>query len=67
LNILPARIEQISEADAGQTLVQLRVGDQALLAHITRKSKQLLGLNQGMTVYVQIKGSSVLNNSKPVN
>ena len=67
LNILPARIEQISEADAGQTLVQLRVGDQALLAHITRKSKQLLGLNQGMAVYVQIKGSSVLNNSKPVN
>ena len=67
LNILPAKIEQISEADGGQTVVQLRVGDQTLLAHITSKSKQLLGLNQGMAVYVQIKGSSVLNNSKPVN
>lgn len=61
LNILPAQIEQISEADDGQTVVQLRVGDQALLAHITSKSKQLLGLNRGMAVYVQIKGSSVLN------
>lgn len=61
LNVLPAIIEQISDADGGQTVVQLRVGDQALLAHITSKSKQLLGLIEGMAVYVQIKGSSVLN------
>ena len=32
-----------------------------ILAHITRKSALLLGLHIGMAVYVQIKGTSILN------
>jgi molybdate transport system ATP-binding protein len=38
-----------------------QAGDQALLAHISRKSALLLGLQVGMAVYVQIKGTSILN------
>jgi molybdate transport system ATP-binding protein len=41
--------------------VRLQVGSLSLLAHITRKSAVLLGLNSGMPVYVQIKGTSILN------
>jgi molybdate transport system ATP-binding protein len=36
-------------------------GETKLLAHITRKSAQLLNLQVGMAVYVQIKGTSILN------
>jgi molybdate transport system ATP-binding protein len=37
------------------------VGSQPLLAHITRKSAHKLALQTGMSVYVQIKGTSILN------
>ena len=60
LNTLPAKICNLTQLTAGQTLVQLQVGDSPLLARITCKSKQQLGLNIGMTVYAQIKGSSIL-------
>ncbi len=36
-------------------------GETKLLAHITRKSAHLLNLQVGMAVYVQIKGTSILN------
>ena len=61
LNVLSATISGIAEADRGQSVVRLKVGQQALLAHITRKSLVLLGLKVGMLVYVQIKGTSILN------
>lgn len=61
LNVLPARISAIKDDQAGQTWVQLHIGKQSLLAHITRKSAMLLGLSVGMAVYVQIKGTSILN------
>ncbi|MDD2761318.1 MAG: molybdenum ABC transporter ATP-binding protein [Methylomonas sp.] len=38
-----------------------RVGTHSLLAHITQKSARLLGLQDGMSVYVQIKGTSIIN------
>ena len=61
LNVLPATITDIIDDEEGQSMVRLRVGSQPLLAHITRKSAQLLALQTGMTVYVQIKGTSILN------
>jgi molybdate transport system ATP-binding protein len=61
LNVLPAAITGIADGREGQTVVQVQVGDQALLAHITRKSALLLNLQIGITVYVQIKGTSILN------
>jgi molybdate transport system ATP-binding protein len=61
LNVLPATITDIIDDEEGQSVVRLQVGSQPLLAHITRKSAQLLALQTGMSVYVQIKGTSILN------
>ncbi|MGZ4977229.1 MAG: molybdenum ABC transporter ATP-binding protein [Methylobacter sp.] len=61
LNVLPATITGMADGRDGQSVMRLQVGDQALLAHITRKSALMLGLQIGMAVYVQIKGTSILN------
>ena len=61
LNVLPGTITGLLDESGGQTVVQLKVGNQSLLAHITRKSEQLLKLQIGMAVYVQIKGTSIIN------
>ena len=61
LNVLPATVTGIANGCDSRTVLQVRVGDQALLAHITRKSALMLGLQIGMAVYVQIKGTSILN------
>jgi molybdate transport system ATP-binding protein len=61
LNVLPATISGIADDHSGQTVLRLQVGNQQLLAHITRKSTLMLGLQIGMPVYVQIKGTSILN------
>jgi len=61
LNVLPAIISEFTEGQNGQALIQLQVGKGLLLAHITRKSLLLLGLQIGMPVFVQIKGTSILN------
>ncbi len=60
LNRLPAVIKAVNNTDNGQCTVSLTVGKQALLAHITQKSAQQLGLTADLAVYVQIKGSSLL-------
>jgi len=54
-------ISEITEGRDSQAVVQLLIGQQLLLAHITRKSLSLLGLQIGMSVFVQIKGTSILN------
>lgn len=61
LNVLPATISGIADDHAGHCVVRLEVGSQPLLAHITQKSALLLGLQLGMPVYAQIKGTSILN------
>lgn len=61
LNVLPAIITGLADPGGGQSVVRLQVGNQALLAHITRKSALLLKLQTGMAVYAQIKGTSILN------
>jgi molybdate transport system ATP-binding protein len=61
LNVLPAIVSEMVDDENGQTRVRLQVGSQPLLAHITCKSAQLLNLQTGMAVYVQIKGTSILN------
>jgi len=60
LNVLPATIAGMADGRDGQCVVQMLVGRQTLLAHITLKSRLLLGLQTGMTVYAQIKGTSIL-------
>jgi molybdate transport system ATP-binding protein len=60
LNVLPAVISHLSEGQENQALVKLQLGQQLLLAHISRKSLLLLGLQIGMSVFAQIKGTSIL-------
>lgn len=60
LNILPAIVDDIHSSEANSVL-RLRLDTQLLLAHITNKSRALLNLQLGMPVYVQIKGTSILN------
>lgn len=60
LNSFPAMIDDVRHDDGGQTVVRLLIAGLPLLAHITRKSALTLGLAPGMSVYAQIKGSSIL-------
>jgi molybdate transport system ATP-binding protein len=61
LNVLPATVTGVIDDHGGRSVVQLQVGKQLLLAHITSKSAQLLKLKIGMAVYAQIKGTAILN------
>lgn len=60
INILPARVTALAAAGPSQSVVSLDLGGTALLARITRKSVDALGLKPGLTVYAQIKGVALL-------
>lgn len=60
LNILPARVTGLSADGPGQVIVGLDAGGTALLARVTRKSSDTLGLVEGLQVYAQIKGVAIL-------
>lgn len=55
LNILPATVMEIAEEDLAQLLVKLDIGGTALLARITRRSGDLLGIAPGLALYAQVK------------
>ncbi|WP_050528617.1 molybdenum ABC transporter ATP-binding protein [Pseudorhodobacter aquimaris] len=59
LNILPAEISQISGDDGPAVMVQLRAGDDLILARITRRSASALGLCIGMACFAIVKSVSV--------
>lgn len=59
LNLLPARVIELSDDAPGQVLAQLALGDTILLARITRKSAQLLNLRPGAAVVAQVKSVAV--------
>ncbi len=59
LNILPAVIEEMrAETDATE-LVKLALGEDRLLARITRQSSRRLGLQVGDSIFAQIKSVTV--------
>ncbi|MGB1139374.1 MAG: molybdenum ABC transporter ATP-binding protein [Halioglobus sp.] len=60
LNILEVRIEEIEQSSGPRLLVRLRLGEQFLLARITRKSATDLSLAPGDTVCAQIKSAALL-------
>ena len=60
LNILRATIAGIIHDGEGRTMVRLRLGDSALLAHISYKSACELGLQVGMAVFAQVKATAIL-------
>lgn len=59
LNILPATIETMAPESAATELLRLRLGDDVLVARITRRSSQQLNLQAGDSVYAQIKSVTV--------
>lgn len=61
LNILPATVDALHEADATSVMLRLRLQDgSALLARLTRRSVAALGLRTGQAVHAQIKGAALL-------
>jgi len=63
LNILPATVVAIAETDTpGHVLVQLQLADEKtlLLARITERSRQALGIIPGLAVIAQVKSVAIL-------
>ncbi|MFV0490485.1 MAG: molybdenum ABC transporter ATP-binding protein [Pseudorhodobacter sp.] len=59
LNILPVRVEEIRLGTGPGALVRLSVGQEALLARITRRSAAALALEPGLDIFAVIKAVSV--------
>jgi molybdate transport system ATP-binding protein len=55
LNVVPGRIEKLVPIEEGALEVQLRVGEERLLARVTRRSGEALGLAPGRPVFAVIK------------
>jgi molybdate transport system ATP-binding protein len=59
LNVLPATIEALAATGEEAVEVQLRLGPERLLARITRRSQQALGLAPGCAVFAVIKAIAI--------
>lgn len=59
LNILPAQVVTLRSGGGPGVIVQLQCGDDRLLARITRRSADALGLEPGRQVFAVIKSVSV--------
>jgi molybdate transport system ATP-binding protein len=60
LNILPVTVTGLSPDSPGQVMVALDAGGSPMLARITRKSAEVLGLVVGKSLFAQVKGVAVL-------
>ena len=61
LNILPVTLEEVENCRGASLLLRLRLGQQHLLARITRKSADRLALQTGDKVFAQIKSVALLS------
>ncbi len=60
LNVLPTRIEALSALPGSPFCsAVLRVGEQRIMARMTRKSRDRLSLTEGMRVFAQVKGVAI--------
>lgn len=60
-NLLPVVVDAIvPDAHASQVLVRLRCGDSLLLARITRRASEALGLRSGLSVWAQVKSAALV-------
>ncbi len=61
LNILPAEIDCLQDDGVDSVMLRLKLGaDAHLLARVTRRSAEALGLRVGMVVFAQVKGAALL-------
>lgn len=63
LNIVPVTLSEIEETTGSRVLLRLALGEQYLLARITRKSASKLGLKPGDRIFAQIKSAALLSDS----
>ena len=63
LNILPVTLTQMEADGTARVLLRLALGSQYLLARITRKSANRLGLQEGDRLFAQIKSAALLMES----
>ena len=61
LNHLPAQIKGLVHNAMGSSTLRLQVGEDYLLAHLTRKAVNLLDLQVGQHVYLDIKTAAILS------
>ena len=61
LNIFPATVDGLASDGEAQVVVRLLAGGVPLLARVTRKSADLLGLKPGKQLYAQAKSVAVLS------
>ncbi len=59
LNVLRATVEHVREDDHATVIVRLGLGNQNLLARITRRSVKRLALKEGDRVFAQVKSVTV--------
>lgn len=59
LNILPVRVLAVRRGDGPGVIVQLQAGDDRLLARITRRSADALGIAEGTECYAVMKSVAV--------
>jgi molybdate transport system ATP-binding protein len=59
LNILPVEVTELLSGHGPGVMVQLRCGEDLLLARITRRSAGVLGLVPGMSCFAVLKTVSV--------
>ena len=62
LNVLPATIESIEAGDTPSALVRLLLGEDRIVARVTRRSIRELSLNPGDELFAQIKSVAVRPN-----
>lgn len=61
LNSFESRLVEMEETENSRVLLRLAVGQQFLLARITRKSADQLALQPGDTLHAQVKSAALLN------
>jgi molybdate transport system ATP-binding protein len=63
LNVLEGTITDIEAGQASRVLVRIRIGEQFLLARVTRKSLDELSLAVGEQVFAQVKSVALLSDT----
>ena len=61
MNIFPAIVDELSVEGGAQIMVRLKIKEVTLLALITRKSAEMLNLQNGVKVFAQIKSVAILS------
>ena len=60
-NVLPGVIDAVGDDEhPGQALVRVQVGDTMMIARLTRRSAELLGIDKGKQLWVQVKSAALI-------